>query len=70
MLKDEMSKFVEVMDLLSICFPERAVNENMISVYFHALSDYEIEKIEIAARQHILNGYRFPYVADLVSLIR
>lgn len=60
-------KFSEIMQYLSVCFPDQSVDRDMVRVYFDALSEYEVEDLCKAARAYVKKGVRFPYVSDLIS---
>lgn len=69
MLKDDADKFIEVINFLRICFPERDVNGEVIKVYFNALEEYNIDEIAAAAKLYVKQGVRFPFVSEIVSII-
>jgi hypothetical protein len=64
----DKTRFVEVMRYLSINFPERLVDQQLIESYFHDLSDFPIDAVETAAKEYVMRKYSFPYVADLIRL--
>jgi hypothetical protein len=62
-------KFSQVMDYLSLNFPEREVGPNLLQSYFSDLSEYSIDDVWKAARAYVRTGDKFPLLSDLIRLL-
>lgn len=69
MTEKDKKRFVEIMSYLTLNFPDRLVDENLVRSYFNDLSTFEIDDIESAARHYVKTGKSFPFVSDLFSTL-
>jgi hypothetical protein len=65
----DCTRFIEVMQYLSLNFPERKVVPNLSRSYFRDLSEFGIEAVEEAAKTYVKNGDKFPHISDLIRIL-
>lgn len=65
----DMKRFAMIMQYLSLNFPERNIDENLLKFYFRDLSDFSIDDIETAAMTYARTGDKFPLLSDLFRLL-
>ena len=65
----DAKRYSEVMHYLTLNFPDRAVEQNLLRSYFHDLSEFPIDDVEKAAKAYVRTGDKFPLVSDLIRLL-
>lgn len=65
----DKKRFFLIMQYLSLNFPERKVDANLLGFYFRDLSDFSIDDIETAAMAYVRTGDKFPLLSDLIRLL-
>jgi len=57
--------FLDVLNYLSINFPERTITAELAESYYNDLKDLEPDQLWVAARAWVARATRFPFVAEL-----